>query len=399
MAALLLTMLLAAVLGAAALAWETGVARDRIAGQAALLAEVVAAEGYALHHWLHNWQDNPPPGSTPPPPRGFARELTVAETDLLEAHAAFAPYWRLARGWEVTRLMGVPQGAVAGTRIHGIVVLRAPPGAPELLRQEVGLRLGAAPPPPPLAPLPPAPACGAAVCRAAGLLADTAPTFTLIDVRDIALPAFAFARIDPTAVLRSQRAGFAPPQMADNLDLGPHNLIDVGEIVSAMLPALRPPAPALGTPAIPIELTGGLDIRGDLTAPSPRPALATLEVRGGFDPADILTAGDVRGNRVTISGTLSGALVLVACVARPDEICDGGSLDFIAGTGRAKWSRLLVSGTAETGRLGGDLPLFPHPDINAVTAAFTTLPSAGAPAPALSGVQSFRCFDCPWLFR
>ena len=403
MAALLLTMVLAAVLGAAALAWEIGLARDRIAGQAALLAEAVAAEGYALHHWMHNWQDNPPPGSTPPPPRGFARELTVAETDLLEDHAASAPFWRLARGWEVTRLMGLAQGAVAGTRIHGILVLRAPPGAPELLRQEVGLRLGAAPPPPPLAPLPPAPACGAAVCRAAGLLADTAPTFTLIDVRDIALPAFAFARIDPTVVLRSQRAGFAPPQMADNLDMGGNNLIGAGEIEvgTTRLPPLRPPAPALGTPAIPIELTGGLDISDDLTATGSPTTLATLDVGGRFVAADILNADHVRGNGVRITGRLTVRAALVACAARPDGTCNGGSLDFSAGTGLgARWSRLLVFGNVEIGRLGGGPPPLPHPDIRADAAVFTTLPRAGEPAPALSGVQSVRCGGgCPWLIR
>ena len=389
MAVLSLTMLLAAVLGAAALAWETGVARDRIAGQAALLAEVVAAEGYALHHWLHNWQDNPPSGSALPPPRGFARLLTNRETTRveptgttgLENHAASAPYWRLARGWEVTRLMGLPQGAVVGTRIHGILVLHPPAGAPELLREEVELRLGAAP-----------------RGGAAGLWANTAPGFTLDGARDIAVLAAAFARIDPTAVLRSQRAGFAPPQMAETLDLGGHNLIGAGEIEAsiASLSRLRPPAP----PPSEISLTGTLEIRDDLTATGPPTALATLEVRGEFDAADTLTAAHVLGNRVTIRGMLSGVAALVACAPSQDDPCDAGSLDFSAGTGLgATWSRLLVFGTAETSRLGGEPPPLPQPDISADEAAFTTLPPAGAPVPALSGVQSFRCFGCPWLFR
>ena len=351
MAALLLTMLLAAVLGATALAWEIGVARDRIAGQAALLAEAVAAEGYALHHWLHN---NPP---VPPPPGGSARVLTGVENTGLENHAAFAPYWRLARGWEVTRLMGLPQGAVAGTRIHGILVLHPPPlplGASdrlreemELRREEVELRLGAA-----------------SRGGAAGLLADTALGFTL-DARDIAVLAVAFARIDPTVVLRSQRAGFAPPQMADTLDLDGNNLIGAGEIEVgiARLPPLRPLAPALGTPAIPIELTGALDIRNNLTATGSPTTLATLEVRGGFDPANTLTAAHVQGDRITISDTL------------------------------------LVFGTARTGRLGGAPPQLPHPDISAGAAVFATLPPAGEPPPALSGVQSFkwcRTYPCPF---
>ena len=388
MAALLLTMLLAAVLGAAALAWEIGLARDRIAGQAALLAEAVAAEGYALHHWLHN---NPP---VPPPPGGSARVLTGVENTGLENHAASAPYWRLARGWEVTRLMGLAQGAVAGTRIHGILVLHPPPlplGAPlrlreemELRREEVELRLGAAP-----------------RGGAAGLLANTAPGFTL-DARDIAVLAAAFARIDPTVVLRSQRAGFAPPQMAESLDLGGNNLIGVGEIEvrTARLPLLRPPAPALGTPAIPIELTGGLDIRDDLTATGSPTTLATLDVGGRFVAADILTAAHVRGNRVTITGTLSGVAALVACAPLGNDPCNGGSLDFSAGTGPgATWSRLVVFGTAEIDRLAGDPPQFPHPDISAGAATFATLPPVGAPAPALFGVQTFWCDDCPWLFR
>ena len=383
MAALLLTMLLAAVLGAAALAWETGVARDRIAGQAALLAEAVAAEGYALHHWLHN---NPP---VPRPPRGSARLLTGVEITGLEAHAASAPYWRLARGWEVTRLMGLSQAAVAGSRIHGILVLQPPPGflrreALALLRDEVELRLGVVPP----------------RGSAARLLADTAPTFTL-DGGDIVVLAAAFARIDPTVVLRTQRAGFAPPQMAETLDLDGNNLIGAGEIEArtARLLRLRPLA---GTPPIQIELTGGLEIRDDLTATGPPTAFATLEVRGGFDSADTLNATDVRANRVTISGTLPRAVLataLVACAAPQGGTCNGGSLDFSAGTGRATWTRLVVFGTAETGRLGGDPPQLPHPDISAGTAAFTTLPAAGQSAPALSGVQSFRCFGCPWLFR
>ena len=346
MAALFLSMLLAAVLGAAALAWEIGLARDRIAGQAALLAEAVAAEGYALHHWLHN---NPP---VPPPPGGSARVLTGVENTGLENHAAFAPYWRLARGWEVTRLMGLAQGAVAGTRIHGILVLHPPPlplGASdrlreemELRREEVALRLGAA-----------------SRGGAAGLLANTAPGFTL-DARDIAVLAAAFARIDPTVVLRSQRAGFAPPQMAEHLDLVGNNLIDVGEIEVgiARLPPLRPLALA------PIELTGALDIRDDLTATGPPTELATLDVRGGFEPANTLTAAHVQGNRITISGTL------------------------------------LIFGTAEIGRLGGDPPLVPHPEINAGAAVFTTLPLAGETPPALSGVRSVRCGGgCPWLTR
>ena len=380
MAALLLTMLLAAVLGAAVLAWEIGLARDRIAGQAALLAEAVAAEGYALHHWLHN---NPP---VPPPPGGSARVLTGVENTGLENHAASAPYWRLARGWRLTRLMGLAQGAAAGTRIHGILVLHPPdppPGAPvrlleemELRREEVDLRLGAA-----------------SRGRAAGLLANTA--FTL-DAGDIAVLAAAFARIDPTVVLRSQRAGFAPPQMAEILDLGGNNLIGVGEIEArtARLPLLRPPAPALGTPAIPIELTGGLDIRDDLTATGSPTTLATLDVGGRFVAADILTAAHVRGNRVTITGTLSGVAALVACAPLGNDPCNGGSLDFSAGTGPgATWSRLVVFGTARTDRLGGDR------DISAGAAFFTTLPPAGETAPALSGVQSFDCERCPWRIR
>ena len=212
--------------------------------------------------------------------------------------------------------------------------------------------------------------------------------------RDIAVLAAAFARIDPTVVLRSQRAGFAPPQMADTLDLGGRNLIGVGEIEArtARLSELRPPA---GTPAIPIELTGGLDIRDDLTATGPPTTLAALEVGGGFNAANILTAAHVRvDNGITIGGTLSGVAALVACAARPDGTCNGGSLDFSAGTGRgARWTRLLVFGTARTDRLGGDR------DISAGAAFFTTLPPAGETAPALSGVQSFDCERCPWRIR
>ena len=86
LSALTAVMLLAGILATVMMSWQITVAHERIRGQARHLAEVVAAEGYGLHHWLHAERITGTV-TTPATPRA----LDAGESGRLAAHSAIAP--------------------------------------------------------------------------------------------------------------------------------------------------------------------------------------------------------------------------------------------------------------------------------------------------------------------
>ena len=210
LAALTAMLGLSVLLASAFLAWQTGQARNRIAGQGALLADMMAARAYALHHWLHGARTGAGFGL---PPQDTARRMTATEQVNLRNHAATAP-WRIpARGWQVVPLVAGENRTGDGIP-RGVIVLRPPAGADLRLRAEVARRTGA----------------GAAsdAAQLAGTATALSPRFDA--TRDIAVLAHRFARIDRGAVLRSPQAGYPATGMGSSLDMNGNTITGVGGI-------------------------------------------------------------------------------------------------------------------------------------------------------------------------
>lgn len=173
-----------AVLSVTALQIREG--RARLEGRAFLVADVAAAEGRALHRWLHREQDSP---AFAKPAEGASRRLTGAEEGRLEAHASFSGWRKLPRGWTPHRLAAVPPGQGAPPRAFGLLVLR--PGA-----DVTGAQRDAA-----LSRL------GEAADGTAAVLAAAAPGLAFDPARDIAVHVHHFAQLDTEMVLRQERSG------------------------------------------------------------------------------------------------------------------------------------------------------------------------------------------------
>ena len=330
--ALATVMLLAGLLSAVAMSWQLAVADERIRGHARHLAEAVASEGYALHHWLH--AERLDGTLTAIPAEGTARRLTAAERTDLAAHSATATWRRsvadatrpvLPRGWEIVHVVGA-----AGGTVGGVVVLRPSAdvvAAPawNAVRQALDVTLGISD--------------DGAAALAANALAGTTPAWNA--TRDRAVPAARLSRLDDRALLREVHEGHAALPMAADLFMGGNDAGGVGRLqaVRGTIPQITGACP--GEPA------------GTLCADDPV-LRATLEVE------DAATLSVATAEDVTVSGAVNGITrirtgdmtvtggvttpVLTACTDAGADLCGGGDLDIENGTGTPDWTQASIFG-------------------------------------------------------
>lgn len=329
----LIAVMLVAGLSAIALAgWQAAMGAERIRGHARHLAEVVSAEGFGLHHWLHAERIA---GTVAAPPEGTARALTNVELGRLANHSATSAWRRavgnptrplLPRGWEIVHLVGT-----AGGLPDGVLVLRP---SDELValptwdatRQALDVTLGTS-------------EGGAAALAVAALAAS--PLVDFDADRDRAAPASRFARIDTDAVLREIHAGHARLPMETGLRMGGNDLTGV-----AVLAGERGRIPEVGG-ACPVGLAGTL-------------CADSLEPVAGLTAEDATTLTTAAARQVTLSGnvtgitrmrmgdaTVSGTVTtpaLTACADAEADLCGGGDLDFEAGAGTPDWTEAAIFG-------------------------------------------------------
>lgn len=325
-------MLLAGLLATAAMSLQLAMADERIRGHARHLAEAVAAEGYGLHHWLH--EERIGGTLTAVPAEGTARTLTAAERADLAAHSATAAWRRsvadatrpvLPRGWEIVHLVGTT-GGTAG----GVVVLRpsnATFNAPawDAVRQALDVTLGAS-------------EAGAAAL-AAGALTGATPAWNA--ARDRAVPASRLSRLDDDAVLRELHQGHAGLSMATALLMDGNDLDGVRRLegVRGTMPEITGACP--GEP--PDTLCADDPVLGSTLEVADASTLSTATAE------DVTVTGDVNGiTRIrTGDATVSGGVttpVLTACADAEADLCGGGDLDIEGGTGTPDWTQASIFG-------------------------------------------------------
>lgn len=329
LAALYAMMMLAAVAVSATLLLQVGIAGERLRGESRHLAAAVAAEGYGLHHWLH---EERVAGSVAAPAEGQARVLSTAEEGRLAAHSAMARWRRTAadatlailpRGWDVVHLVGR-----AGDLPDGVLVLRA---ADDLVAlpswaaawQALDVTLGAAEP-------------GAAALATVALAASPLDDYDA--ARDRAVLASGFAGLDKDALLREPHAGHARQPMATGILMGGNDVTGVGRLAGqrGQLPQIT--GTCIGTTLCAAALTLG----DTLTANNG----ATLDTATA---EDVTVIGNVTGiTRVrTASAEVSGTVttpVLTACADASADLCGGGDLDLESGTGTPHWTEAAIFG-------------------------------------------------------
>ncbi|MXX88706.1 MAG: hypothetical protein F4213_03280 [Boseongicola sp. SB0677_bin_26] len=216
LSSLLIVILVAGLLAQMAFAWNLSVREERVHGAATTLADVIRAEAYGLHHWLHRERVD---GLNEhlPLQADTTRFLDADENARLAADPAVTPWRRAAadstrvimpRGWTLVRMIARTRGDNAVE--DAVLVLRAPVGAPAARLAPVFLHLDSL------------------IAREGGqaeTLATTAFAVTGDAVpdfdpdRDRAFLASKFARIDSTIVLRDRHAGQPRPSMATDLDV------------------------------------------------------------------------------------------------------------------------------------------------------------------------------------
>ena len=333
-------MMVSGAIGALMLAWQVAEARLRLAGEAGTVVAAVAARGYALHHWLNA---NPDPALRPQAPAsGQARRLTVAEAAALGGHGATAGWGALPRWWTVIELVGEPAGQEGAPLPHGVVVLEVPPAAQTLLvdlhqavRTALAAELGDE----------------AAADLAATALAGFDPNV------DVALFAWRFGGVDDSGVLRSRRAGFPPPRMAQNLDLAGNDIAGGRRVEAVTLSAGSVGPRDDGDPATVDTVTfeNGMRIGSDViaamadfTLANPLTVTGTLSAQNvnaaGLDVDDEPSTAATEGT-VTITGQTS-ASALSACNPAATG-CNGGDLTIDGATGDPNWTQMAVYGEAD----------------------------------------------------
>ena len=323
--ALLAVLLLAGLLSAALVNWRAALASERLRGEARHLAEVVAAEGYGLHHWLHASGLNIPEGDPP-------TALSPAQQASLAAHSATTPWRRsssdrnrvlLPRGWEIVHLAGRATGADLP---DGILVLRPSddivnrPGW-EMMEQALDVTLEG----------------GSGIAET---LAATAPITPAFDpARDRAVLASQSSRLDGTAVLRQRHAGQALPVMKATIDLRGGDLLDAERVTADRGFIDRITGNCAGT--------AGALCATDVTADD-------LDVNGtatlaGVEAGTVTSAGNVTGitsldaKDVEVDTTLT-TLNLTACANPEADLCGGGDLDLEDAEGTPDWSEAAIFG-------------------------------------------------------
>ena len=310
--------------------WQVAVAAERIRGHARHLAEAVAAEGYALHHWLH---DERVAGTVTSPADDTARALTTAEEGRFAVHSATARWRRTAadatrpvlpRGWEIVHLVGA-----AGDLADGVLVLRPSDDTVALatwdaIRQALDVTLGTED--------------DGAAALATNALSGSATDDYDAD-RDRAVPASRFARLDTGAVLRELHAGHARLPMETGIAMGGNNLAGI-----ALLDAETGTIPEITGSCTGTTLCAeSLDLAAALTAADD----ATLDIATA---ADVEIAGDVsslsahwRTQDASVTGTVTTP-VLTACADADADLCSGGDLDLEAGSGTPDWTEAAIFG-------------------------------------------------------
>ena len=278
LAALTATLYLAGILLSLSVFWAVTQGRQNIAGEAELVSEAVTRSGYGLHHWLHEARSG---SGFVLPAQGAARALTSAEEAGLTSHGAWADWMRPTRRWQINRFIGMPGNqqwvtdqphgilvvrliGTPGTTTwdtglpHGILIVRPPACVTDrdrLLRSEVAQRLGI-----------PLGTSDAAEGPALDLIGTAAQDC------DLVVFAHPFSRIDPDLVLREARAGFPPPVMTTNLDMGGHDITDTGTL---LLDQYVTDTLTIGTDVTEIKGVGKIDgsLLIDVETPIPSPRL------------------------------------------------------------------------------------------------------------------------------
>lgn len=309
-----------------------GLAAERLRGQARHLAEAVAAEGYALHHWLHEERIGATLANVPA--EGTARVLTAAERADLAAHSATARWRRsladatrpvLPRGWEVVHLVGT-----AGGMPEGVAVLRAGNAVVNrptwnAIWQGLNLTVGES-------------EAGAAAL-AANALAGVTPAWD--PARDRAFPASRLSRLDPDAVLRELHAGHPRLPMATALLLGGNDAAGIERLEGGNGVIPRISGACAGAPpgtlcADDPDLAGTLDVQGSATLSVATAAEVTVT-------RDVNGITRVRTGDATVGGDVT-APEMSACADTETDLCNGGDLDLRNATGTPQWTQASIFG-------------------------------------------------------
>ncbi len=331
--ALLAVLLLAGLLSAALVSWQAALASERLRGEARHLAEVVAAEGYGLHHWLHEVRDGPGFSLSA---EGTARALTATGTNperaRLASHSAIASWRRsssdrnrviLPRGWSIVHLIG---HATDEDLPDGILVLRPSddivnrPGW-KMMEQALDVTLEG----------------GSGIAET---LAATAPITPAFDpARDRAVLASQSSRLDGTAVLRQRHAAQALPVMKATIDLRGGDLLDAERVTADRGFIDRITGNCAGTAGAlcaTYVTADDLDVNGT----------ATL---AGVEAGTLTSAGNVTGvtsldaKDVEVDTTLTTPM-LTACANPEADLCGGGDLDLEGAEGTPDWSEAAIFG-------------------------------------------------------
>ncbi|MDE0694938.1 MAG: hypothetical protein OXH76_03785 [Boseongicola sp.] len=365
-------MLVSGGIAALMLAWQVAEARIRLAGEADAVVAAVAARGYALHHWLNA---DPDPALRPQAPgAGRARRLAGAERTALAGHGASSEWQALPRGWEVVELVAEPEGQDGTPLPHGVIVLTVPADAqerlvdlPEAVRTALATELGD---------------------DAAATLAATAGA-GFVAARDIALFAWRFGRVDESGVLRSRRAGFSPPRMAQALDLDGNDVTGGRRIEAASLQAGEVgPLDDGNAATVEPRFLNGMTVEGGVAAAPADFTLGNpLSVAGALSAQGVNAAGTgIDGGAATVAGEMTaGALGACEPVATG---CNGGDLTIDAAAGDPDWTVLAVYGEAALRELTTT-------EITAVrTATFTGTAAINAGDVTASHVWTGACSGC-----
>ena len=342
--ALTVAIFLSGVLAIAISGWQIDVARARIEGEVRHLAEVVAAEGYGLHHWLHETSAGGficGPDDDPP----CTRSLEADEPGELAGHAAIASWRRdgervlLARGWSIEHLI-----ADVGTGpTDGVIVLR--PGDdvvnhstwPGTIRA-VNAIFGTG--------------AGLAMAAADDALSD------FNSARDRAVLASRYARLDKDALLREPQAGHPVHAMETSLNMGGNQITNVEQLHAsgATIPTISAQNGTLEADRLDLHngsslngafnsqtvtllsppglvddhgnclIPGQVNDHGDCLIPVTVQASGNATVSGGMRIGAV-TEGVPTG-RVTINGTTTTSK-LTACIDPDADLCGGGDLEML----------------------------------------------------------------------
>ena len=188
---------MAVIAAAAVTAWRVVELKALVIKRADQAVHAIGVRGFALHHWLHDWQAG---GQFAALGEGQGRILTPQERTALANHAATDILGAAYPGpnIDVDYLIGQPNGE---KRAFGIVVVRnngTARGVWQAMERGLARHEGSA---------------------AAEQLAALVSGFAFDQDRDIAVFAWPFGAIDTKRVLRQARSGWAPLPMEVDLKM------------------------------------------------------------------------------------------------------------------------------------------------------------------------------------